>query len=130
MGEDDDFDKAIENDPVFIASQFRPGHILTEADVTAIQSVISEMDSRENSAVDAFHEGRVNAFREIDKYEVDGQPRKKPKGEPEAFMTIHMNGEDRRIVDAAKYDPRKTEFWSSREAQWAHVVTPLYPAED
>ena len=72
----------------------------------------------------------LSAHRIIDKYEVDGQPRKKPKGEPEAFMTIHMNGEDRLIVDAAKYDPRKTDYWISPEVQWAHVVTPLYPAED
>jgi hypothetical protein len=65
MREDEEFDLAMENDPVFIASQLMAGHTLTEVDVAAIQAVIIEMDSRENNAVDAFHEGRENAFREI-----------------------------------------------------------------
>lgn len=62
---DEEFAKSIESDPVFIASQLRPGHTLTDADVAAIQAVIAEMDARENAAVDAFHDGRKNAFREI-----------------------------------------------------------------
>jgi hypothetical protein len=65
MSEDEEFERAIESDPVFIASQLRAGHALTEADVAAIQAVISEMDRRENSAVEAFHDGRENAFREV-----------------------------------------------------------------
>lgn len=63
--EDDAFKDAMEKDPVFIASQLRAGHILTEADVAAIHAVIAEMDNRENSAVEAFQDGRENAFREV-----------------------------------------------------------------
>lgn len=65
MIEDEEFERAIESDPVFISSQLRAGQTLTEDDVRAIQSVISEMDRRENAAVDAFQDGRENAFREV-----------------------------------------------------------------
>ena len=55
----------IEDEPMFIASQLRVGHVLTEKDVAAIQAVVSEADKRENEIVDAYHDGRMNAFREI-----------------------------------------------------------------
>lgn len=61
----EDWETELDNMPVFIASQLRPGHVLTADDVKAIQSVISELDAKENGEVDAFHEGRLSGFREI-----------------------------------------------------------------
>lgn len=55
----------LENMPFFIASQLRPGHVLTENDVKAVQAVIKEMDDRENAAVDEFYNGRMDAYRHI-----------------------------------------------------------------
>lgn len=91
MAEGDEFVKAIENDPVFIASQLRAGHVLTEADVTAIQAVIAEMDSRENSAVDAFHEGRENAFREIGGEELVTAVKMKDEERLARMVRAHMD---------------------------------------
>lgn len=91
MTEDDEFDKAIENDPVFIASQLRAGHVLTEADASAIHAVIAEMDSRENSAVDAFHEGRENAFREIGGEELVTAVKMKDEERLARMVRAHMD---------------------------------------
>lgn len=55
----------IEDEPMFIASQLRVGHVLTEKDVAAIQAVVSEADKRENEIVEAHHDGRMQAFREV-----------------------------------------------------------------
>lgn len=63
--EDAEFEAFIERDPVFISSQLRPGHVLTDGDVKAIQHLISELDRIENEAVDNFQDGRMHAFREI-----------------------------------------------------------------
>ncbi|WP_430254328.1 hypothetical protein [Neorhizobium sp. DAR64872/K0K18] len=91
MAEDDEFDRAIENDPVFIASQLRAGHVLTEADTSAIQAVIAEMDSRENSAVDAFHEGRENALREIGGEELVTAVKMKDEERLARMVRAHMD---------------------------------------
>lgn len=63
--EGDEWLDAIEYEPVFIASQFRPGHVLTDGDVAAIQALISELDAKENAEIDLFQQGRVAGFREI-----------------------------------------------------------------
>jgi hypothetical protein len=63
--DDDAFEREIENSPVFIASQLRPGHVLTEGDVKAIGALLSDLDSKENAEIDLFHEGRIAGFREI-----------------------------------------------------------------
>lgn len=63
--DDDAWMDGVEQEPVFIASQLRAGHVLTEDDVKAIQAVISELDAKENGEVEAFHQGRENAFMEI-----------------------------------------------------------------
>ncbi len=65
MTEDEAFVREIENSPVFIASQLRAGHFLTDDEVTAIQAVLSELDAKENAEIDLFHEGRIAGFREI-----------------------------------------------------------------
>lgn len=65
MTEDEEFMDELEREPVFIASQLRAGHTLTEDDVKAIQAVISELDSRENNAVEAFHDGRMAGIKEV-----------------------------------------------------------------
>jgi len=62
--EDDDMN-ALENEPVFICSQLRAGQVLTEQDVAAIQSILSELDTRENNDVDEFGNGREFGIREI-----------------------------------------------------------------
>lgn len=46
---------------------------------------------------------------------------------PDAFVVSKLDGSDRRIVDAHKYDPRNTDFWISEKAQADHLVIPLYP---
>lgn len=46
---------------------------------------------------------------------------------PEAFMVTKLDGTDRRIIDAAVYDPRSAKFWINAEAQVAHLVIPLIP---
>ena len=46
---------------------------------------------------------------------------------PEAFRVTKLDGSDRRIIDAAIYDPRLAKFWINAEAQADHLVTPLYP---
>lgn len=61
----DDADEWIEKQPVFIASQFRPGHTLSEVDVAAIQAVLKEIDDREAADVEEFHNGRIAGFHEI-----------------------------------------------------------------
>lgn len=65
MTEDDAWMNELEALPVFVVSQLRPGHTLTDDDVRAIQSVISELDAKEGGEVEAFHQGRENAFMEI-----------------------------------------------------------------
>jgi len=62
---DDDDMAALENEPVFICSQMLAGHVLTDEDVSAIQSMLLELDDRENSAVDEFSRGREFGIREI-----------------------------------------------------------------
>jgi hypothetical protein len=63
--EDDEFDAAIENDPVFKLSQLRAGEILTADGIAAIQWLISENDRLENADTDTYHRGRRDAFMEI-----------------------------------------------------------------
>lgn len=63
--DDDEFIDAIESDPSFICSQLRSGHMLTDGDVAAIQSLLSEMDKRENEQIDEFHRGREFGIREV-----------------------------------------------------------------
>ncbi|NSY12501.1 hypothetical protein G6L14_10790 [Agrobacterium vitis] len=65
MDDDDAWIEDLENSPIFIASQLRAGHVLTEADSAAIQSLCSELDAKEGKEVEAFHQGRENALREI-----------------------------------------------------------------
>lgn len=66
MTDDTNTDAWIEaQQPVFIASQLRPGHTLTDADVTAIQAVLSELNNREETDVEIFHNGRIAGFHEI-----------------------------------------------------------------
>lgn len=55
----------LENEPVFIVSQMRAGYVLSDDDVTAIQAVLSELDSKENDAVETFQNGRKFGLREI-----------------------------------------------------------------
>jgi hypothetical protein len=63
--EQDDFDAAIENEPVFVCSQLRVGETLTQRDVDAIQAVLKELDDLENKAVDDFGNGREFGIREV-----------------------------------------------------------------
>lgn len=63
--EQDDFDTAIENEPVFICSQLRVGETLTQGDVDAIQAVLKDLDDRENKTVDDFGDGREFGIREV-----------------------------------------------------------------
>lgn len=65
LSEDDAWTDELENMPAFIASQLQVGQVLTERDVKAIQSLLSEIDALENSDIDHFHEGRLSGFREI-----------------------------------------------------------------
>jgi hypothetical protein len=91
MREDEEFDRAIESDPVFISSQLRAGHVLTESDVTAIGAVIAEMDRRENSAVEAFNDGRENAFREIGGEELVTAVKMKDEERLARMVRAHMD---------------------------------------
>lgn len=54
------------------------------------------------------------------------------KGEPAAFLVERLAGSGygspRKIIDAAKYDPRRDEFWVG-DAKSQHLVTPLYALE-
>lgn len=52
-------------------------------------------------------------------------------GEPAAFLVERLAGpgygNPRTVVDAAKYDPRRDDFWCG-DAKTRHLVTPLYAA--
>lgn len=50
------------------------------------------------------------------------------RNDPEAFLVTKLDGTDRRIVDAAKYDPREPRHWTTEVARLNHIVTPLTPA--
>ncbi len=63
--EDEQLQDELEAQPWFIASQLRPGHTLTEEDVKSIQSILSELENRENTEVETFHRGRIAALHEI-----------------------------------------------------------------
>lgn len=65
MTTDDEWQDRLEREPVFIASQMRPGRVLSEEDVTVIQAVLSEIDKQENDAVEVFQRGRIFGLREI-----------------------------------------------------------------
>lgn len=65
VNDEDDWQTRLEEQPVFILSQMQVGRILSDADVTAIQAVLKEIDDRENADVDEFHNGRIAAFHEI-----------------------------------------------------------------
>jgi hypothetical protein len=51
--------------PLFIVSQWRVGHVITEDDYKAAQALVSEMDGKEQEIIEAFHNGRVDAYRHI-----------------------------------------------------------------
>lgn len=65
MTDEDEWERELEAMPIFVASQLRAGHVLTEDDAKAIQAIVSELDDSLNNEVDAFHKGRENAFLEI-----------------------------------------------------------------
>lgn len=100
----DDTDAWIEAQPVFIASQLRPGHTLTDADVTAIQAVLSELDNREAADVDEFHNGRIAGFHEIGGQELADAVERKDKAWIHRRVRKAMDK-----MDAARGQPTKVE---------------------
>jgi len=63
--DDEDWIAALESDPWFIISQMHTGHVLTEADIVTLQTLLSQNEAKEEAAIDEFHRGREDAFREI-----------------------------------------------------------------
>lgn len=63
--DDEAWEDELEDLPIFIVSQLRVGQVLTDRDVAACQAVVTELDNRENTKVEEFHEARLNTLREI-----------------------------------------------------------------
>ncbi|MFP5078255.1 hypothetical protein ACLE20_13185 [Rhizobium sp. YIM 134829] len=91
MFDDEEFEKAFEREPVVIASQLRAGHTLTEDEVKAIQAVISELDSRENNAIQAFEDGRAFALKEVGGEELVAAVKMKDEERIARMVRAHMD---------------------------------------
>jgi hypothetical protein len=63
--DDDAWIDDLEGMPSFIVSQWRVGHVITGDDYKAAQALVSEVDGKEQEIIEAFHNGRVDAYRRI-----------------------------------------------------------------
>jgi hypothetical protein len=102
--DEDDWQTKLEEQPVFIASQLRPGHTLSEDDVAAIHAVLSELSNREETDVEIFHNGRIAGFHEIGGQELADAVQRKQDAFIKDSVRKAMDKMDRRAGQPTKVE--------------------------